>query len=44
MLELAEAGRLELLCPNCGDTWKPSPADQKLYAANLRKLIAPMPE
>jgi hypothetical protein len=39
-LELAEAGTLTFLCVYCDTTWTPSPAEQKVYAANLRNLLA----
>lgn len=39
-LELAEVGKLECICGTCDYTWKPSPADQKVIAANIRRLMA----
>jgi uncharacterized C2H2 Zn-finger protein len=44
LLQLAEVGELVCRCPYCDDSWKPSPADQQLIAANLRQLIANLPE
>jgi hypothetical protein len=40
ILALAEAGVFEAFCPTCGDSWKPTPADQKLIAANVRRLMS----
>jgi hypothetical protein len=40
LLRLAEVGELICDCPYCYDSWRPSKADQRLIAANLRQLIA----
>jgi len=43
ILALAETGTFEGLCGTCGHSWKPSPADQKVIAANVRRMIAEVP-
>jgi hypothetical protein len=40
ILALAEAGKLTFLCGFCDVTWTPGPAEQKVYANNLRSLLA----
>lgn len=43
LLQLAEAEELKCLCGTCGHSWKPTPEEQKVIAANLQKLIAALP-
>jgi hypothetical protein len=38
LVELAEEGNLVCTCFICGHSWKPSLAEQKLIAANLRAI------
>ena len=40
LLKLAEAGQLTCTCSWCDHSWTPSPADQSLIAANLRRIVA----
>jgi hypothetical protein len=40
LLALAEAGKLICHCLDCDISWEPSPTNQKIIAANIRKLMA----
>jgi len=40
ILDRVEAGDFEAYCGTCRDSWKPSPAEQKLIATNLRRMMA----
>jgi hypothetical protein len=40
LLEHAAAGKVRFYCSYCDATWTPRPAEQKLYANQLRDLLA----
>jgi hypothetical protein len=39
-IELADAGKFTAMCIMCGHSWKPTPADQKPMATNIRQYVA----
>jgi len=40
LLKLAESGQLDFFCTECGQAYKPGPADQRRYAEELGRMIA----
>jgi hypothetical protein len=39
-IELADAGEFTAMCAVCGHSWRPSPAEQKLIANNIKQYVA----
>lgn len=39
LLQLADVGQLDFYCRQCETVYKPEPAEQREYAAKLRKMI-----